>query len=133
MRDPLIKDTSRASIPIKKKRKTSMRKAPQAPKRFKSSYILFFLHVQVKIQDELGGKVSVRILFNSIIFLKDKPFSCTHHHIHDESFRFLASYLLLLLVSDHPQLLSITLSYRDTKQTSRHQHCRKRYRNCGKL
>lgn len=34
-----------------------MRKAPQAPKRFKSSYILFFLHVQKRIKNELG-KVS---------------------------------------------------------------------------
>ncbi len=29
------------------------KKAPGAPKRFKSSYILFFMHVQKKIKEEL--------------------------------------------------------------------------------
>ena len=49
--------------PNNKKRKSTLRKAPQAPKRFKSSYIIFIVHVQVKIKVELGGKASVRNLF----------------------------------------------------------------------
>jgi len=58
MQDPSVEGTKLASYPIKKKRKSNLRKAPQAPKRFKSSYILFFVHVQVKIKAELGGGAS---------------------------------------------------------------------------
>ena len=54
-----IKPTIR---PVRKSRKTVMRKALHAPKRFKSSYILFFMQVHVEIKAELGGKVSVSII-----------------------------------------------------------------------
>jgi len=44
----------------KKKRDAStLRKAPQAPKRFKSSYICFFMAMQPKIKEELGDKATV--------------------------------------------------------------------------
>lgn len=39
--------------PATKKKSRSLKKAPQAPKRFKSSYILFFIHVQEKIKKSL--------------------------------------------------------------------------------
>lgn len=58
-------ETKKVGTPNKKKGKSTLRKAPQAPKRFKSSYILFFVHVQVKIKAELGGRASVRALFIS--------------------------------------------------------------------
>jgi hypothetical protein len=45
---------------VKKKRdNTSLRKAPQAPKRFKSSYICFFMAKQPEIKGELGDKSTV--------------------------------------------------------------------------
>jgi hypothetical protein len=37
----------------------ALRKAPQAPKRFKSSYICFFMAKQPEIKDELGDKATV--------------------------------------------------------------------------
>lgn len=44
----------------KKKRDSSvLRKAPQAPKRFKSSYICFFMAKQPVIKEELGDKATV--------------------------------------------------------------------------
>jgi hypothetical protein len=44
----------------KKKRDSSaLRKAPQAPKRFKSSYICFFMAKQPDIKGELGNKATV--------------------------------------------------------------------------
>lgn len=43
----------------KKKRGAPLRKAPNAPKRFKSSYICFFMAKQAQIQEELGDKASV--------------------------------------------------------------------------
>lgn len=44
----------------KKKRDSStLRKAPQAPKRFKSSYICFFMAKQAEIKEELGDKATV--------------------------------------------------------------------------
>lgn len=44
----------------KKKRDAgALRKAPQAPKRFKSSYICFFMAKQPEIKDELGDKATV--------------------------------------------------------------------------
>ena len=46
--------------PTKKKRDgSSLRKAPGAPKRFKSSYILFFMEKQKEIKNELGEGASV--------------------------------------------------------------------------
>eukprot|EP00543_Licmophora_paradoxa_P003446 CAMPEP_0202448528 /NCGR_PEP_ID=MMETSP1360-20130828/7347_1 /ASSEMBLY_ACC=CAM_ASM_000848 /TAXON_ID=515479 /ORGANISM="Licmophora paradoxa, Strain CCMP2313" /LENGTH=338 /DNA_ID=CAMNT_0049066155 /DNA_START=576 /DNA_END=1592 /DNA_ORIENTATION=+ len=51
-----------ASLPPKKRKKrdaASMRKAPQAPKRFKSSYICFFMAKQPLIKEELGDKANV--------------------------------------------------------------------------
>lgn len=44
----------------KKRKDTSqLRKAPQAPKRFKSSYICFFMAKQPEIKEELGDKATV--------------------------------------------------------------------------
>lgn len=49
-----------AAKPVPKKKSRSLKKAPQAPKRFKSSYILFFIHVQEKIKKSLPeGQASV--------------------------------------------------------------------------
>jgi hypothetical protein len=58
-------DVTSASLPespsrVKKKRdNSSLRKAPQAPKRFKSSYICFFMAKQPEIKGELGEKSTV--------------------------------------------------------------------------
>ena len=43
----------------KKRDGSTLRKAPQAPKRFKSSYICFFMAKQPEIKDELGSKATV--------------------------------------------------------------------------
>lgn len=43
----------------KKRDSSSLRKAPQAPKRFKSSYICFFMAKQPEIKNELGDKSTV--------------------------------------------------------------------------
>jgi hypothetical protein len=45
----------------KRKRESSLRKAPGAPKRFKSSYILFFMAQREEIKRELGSKASVSL------------------------------------------------------------------------
>lgn len=42
-----------------KKRHPALRKAPQAPKRFKSSYICFYMAKQPEIKKELGEKATV--------------------------------------------------------------------------
>jgi len=42
-----------AAKPVPKKKSKALKKAPQAPKRFKSSYILFFIHVQEDIKKSL--------------------------------------------------------------------------------
>jgi len=52
--------TETTAVKIKKKRDAStLRKAPQAPKRFKSSYIMFFMAKQQEIKAELGQGASV--------------------------------------------------------------------------
>ena len=43
----------------KKRDNSTLRKAPQAPKRFKSSYICFFMAKQPEIKEELGDKATV--------------------------------------------------------------------------
>lgn len=43
----------------RKKDSSTLRKAPQAPKRFKSSYICFFMAKQPEIKRELGDKATV--------------------------------------------------------------------------
>jgi len=43
----------------KKRDAAALRKAPQAPKRFKSSYICFFMAKQPDIKEELGDKATV--------------------------------------------------------------------------
>jgi hypothetical protein len=43
----------------KKRDNSALRKAPQAPKRFKSSYICFFMAKQPEIKDDLGDKATV--------------------------------------------------------------------------
>lgn len=53
-----VAGTAAVKLPSKRKLKTTLRKAPQAPKRFKSNYILFFEHVQEAIRAELDGKSS---------------------------------------------------------------------------
>lgn len=45
--------------PTKRKRESTLRKAPGAPKRFKSSYILFFMAHRDEIKNELGANASV--------------------------------------------------------------------------
>jgi len=55
-------EVPREASPKKTKKKrdaTTLRKAPQAPKRFKSSYICFFMAKQPEIKEELGDKASV--------------------------------------------------------------------------
>jgi len=53
-------ESSTFSAKVKKTRhKTTFRKAPQAPKRFKSSYILFFCAKRGGIKNELGSSASV--------------------------------------------------------------------------
>ena len=42
-----------------KREKACLIKAPQAPKRFKSSYICFFMAKQPEIKDDLGDKATV--------------------------------------------------------------------------
>ena len=49
--------------PRKKRNGTLLRKAPQAPKRFKSSYILFFMEKQEQIKAELPKGSSVSFYF----------------------------------------------------------------------
>jgi len=64
MEEPELKDDS-ISPPMKKKAGkkkrdgSTLRKAPQAPKRFKSSYICFFMARQPQIKDSLGDKATV--------------------------------------------------------------------------
>ena len=50
-----------ASVKPKKTKRegVGLRKAPGAPKRFKSSYILFFMAKQKEIKEELGEGASV--------------------------------------------------------------------------
>jgi len=43
------------------------RKAPQAPKRFKSSYILFFLSKQQEIKSSLGKGATVSLMCQFLI------------------------------------------------------------------
>jgi len=50
----------------KRKRQSNLRKAPGAPKRFKSSYILFFMAHRDEIKKELGASASVSIMQNKI-------------------------------------------------------------------
>ena len=54
-------DVSTTSSKKNKKKRdgSTLRKAPQAPKRFKSSYICFFMAKQPEIKDELGDKATV--------------------------------------------------------------------------
>ena len=49
----------RGKVKKKKKDGNTLRKAPQSPKRFKSSYILFFMAKQQEIKDELGRTATV--------------------------------------------------------------------------
>ena len=53
-----------------KKKARPLKKAPQAPKRFKSSYILFFIHAQDGIKKSLPkGQASVSLLYLYILVL----------------------------------------------------------------
>jgi hypothetical protein len=51
--------SARRKVQDHKKKHPSLRKAPQAPKRFKSSYICFFMAKQPEIKQELGEKATV--------------------------------------------------------------------------
>lgn len=44
---------------VKGKRKPTLVKSPSAPKRFKSSYMHFFLSVRPKVKKEMGDDVKV--------------------------------------------------------------------------
>ncbi len=57
------------SIKAKKAKpeRAGLRKAPGAPKRFKSSYILFFMAQQKEIKEELGEGASVSFQIHSFI------------------------------------------------------------------
>jgi len=67
--EPQQEDETPTSSPTKAKPKSSQRgskrdpnvfrKAPQAPKRFKSSYIFFFTEKQAKIKEELSPDATV--------------------------------------------------------------------------
>ena len=54
--------------PGKKEKKLSLRKAPQAPKRFSSSFILYYTEMKVQIKADIGGKASVRPMLCSLVF-----------------------------------------------------------------
>ena len=62
------KPVSTTVKPKKKRDGSSLRKAPGAPKRFKSSYIMFFMAKQKEIKSELGEGASVSTPF-CIIFM----------------------------------------------------------------
>ena len=62
-----------------RKKAGSLRKAPQAPKRFKSSYILFFMAKQQEIKNSIGPNAGVSTELRSQV-----PFSftrLTNHHL----------------------------------------------------
>lgn len=50
----------------KRKKQSNLRKAPGAPKRFKSSYILFFMAHRDEIKKELGAGASVSRMQNTL-------------------------------------------------------------------
>ena len=50
---------SNAGKKANKKKRETLRKAPGAPKRFKSSYICFFMAKQPEIKEILGEKASI--------------------------------------------------------------------------
>ena len=53
-----------------KKRRRSLKKAPGAPKRFKSSYIHFFTSVRGEIAKELDSSAGVSVKnLNDVIFI----------------------------------------------------------------
>jgi len=54
-----IEDSPKRGRKVKRDHKESLIKAPQAPKRFKSSYICFFMSQQPHIKQELGETASV--------------------------------------------------------------------------
>jgi HMG (high mobility group) box len=51
--EPVLKKSARKRLPA------TLRKAPNAPKRFKSSYICFFMEKQPGIKEELGSEATV--------------------------------------------------------------------------
>mmetsp|Transcript_7210 Transcript_7210/g.10329 ORF Transcript_7210/g.10329 Transcript_7210/m.10329 type:complete len:421 (-) Transcript_7210:305-1567(-) len=55
----LTSNSVNAKLTKKKRDASTLRKAPQAPKRFKSSYILFFMAKQEEIKQNLGPGASV--------------------------------------------------------------------------
>jgi hypothetical protein len=57
---------STSSSNKKRKKESNLRKAPGAPKRFKSSYILFFMAHREEIKKELGAGTSVSIMQNTL-------------------------------------------------------------------
>ena len=74
-------DNKQSSVPVakpKRKRESTLRKAPGAPKRFKSSYILFFMAQRDGIKKELGSKASVSLVDHSVTrILEYRRFSAT--------------------------------------------------------
>eukprot|EP00934_Nitzschia_sp_Nitz4_P005126 Nitzschia sp. Nitz4//scaffold286_size23798//19800//21261//NITZ4_008455-RA/size23798-snap-gene-0.3-mRNA-1//1//CDS//3329545753//5116//frame0 len=61
--DEILEDDETPDSPRRhkgrKRENTNFRKSPQAPKRFKSSYICFFMAKQNEIKEELGDKATV--------------------------------------------------------------------------
>ena len=55
----VVVETSSPKRGKKKRDNSTLRKAPQAPKRFKSSYICFFMAKQPEIKEELGKSATV--------------------------------------------------------------------------
>ena len=76
--DVLPKDT------VQKGKENGMHTALATPSCFKSSYVLFFMQVQVKIKAELGGKASVSLIYTiQILFLKLAQYVFMHMHFVD--------------------------------------------------
>lgn len=59
---PEYEHPGKPKVHKKKRDSAALRKAPQAPKRFKSSYICFFMEKQPEIKQELGPKATVSLL-----------------------------------------------------------------------
>ena len=61
-------DINLNNSPSKRKKRSKLRRAPQAPKRFRSSFILYNTQMKVNIKADLGSNASVRPLLTSLNF-----------------------------------------------------------------
>ena len=64
-----IVNSTNVNVKPKRKRESTLRKAPGAPKRFKSSYIIFFMAQRESIKRELGSKASVSCDPSTYVYL----------------------------------------------------------------